>query len=92
MLIFSNVARQHNVRTQRGSKLFYATFQFLILIGECQFRAFAVHCLRDAVGDGQFAGDASDQNALTGRKPIALILIVAYFYFNNHNVNIVISK
>ncbi|AHM79985.1 Hypothetical protein KpB31_3030 [Klebsiella pneumoniae] len=30
---------------------------------------------------------------LPERKPIALILIViAYFYFNNHNVNIVISK
>ena len=67
-LIFSNVARQHNVRTQRGSKFFYATFQFFILIGECQFRAFAVHCLRNTVGDGQFAGDASDQNALTGKK------------------------
>ncbi len=30
----------------------------------------------DTVGDGQFAGNTGYQNALTGRKPIALILIV----------------
>ncbi len=54
---------------QRGSKLFYATFQFLILIGECQFRAFAVHCLRDAVGDGQLLATPVIKMRLPERKP-----------------------
>ena len=67
-LIFRDIARQDDIRAQRGGKFFHTTFQFFVLIGERQFSPFTVHGLRDAVGDGQFAGKASQQNALTGKK------------------------
>ncbi len=66
--IFGNIALQNDVRTQLSGKFFYAAFQFVVLVGECQFSSFAVHRLSDTVGDGQFAGNTGYQNALTGKK------------------------
>ncbi|MNF40063.1 hypothetical protein D3C84_210600 [compost metagenome] len=48
-----------------GGKLFDATLEFFVLISEGQFGTFAVHGRGDARGDGQFAGNANDQYALT---------------------------
>ena len=50
--IFCNIALQNDVRTQLSGKFFYAAFQFVVLVGECQFSSFAVHRLSDTVGDG----------------------------------------
>ncbi len=35
--IFGNIALQNDVRTQLSGKFFYAAFQFVVLVGECQF-------------------------------------------------------
>lgn len=35
--IFCNIALQNDVRTQLSGKFFYAAFQFVVLVGECQF-------------------------------------------------------
>ncbi len=66
--ILRNVAFQNDAGIQLRGKLFYAAFQLVVLVGECQLSAFAMHSLCDAVCDGQFAGNASHQNALTGKK------------------------
>jgi uncharacterized membrane protein len=66
--ILSNVTFQNDAGTQLRGKLFHTAFQLLVLVGERQLSAFTVHSLCDAVCDGQFAGNASYQNALTGKK------------------------
>ena len=60
--IFRNVTRQYDAGTQLSGKLFHTAFQFVVLISERQFSAFAMHSLRDTVGDGKFAGNTRYQN------------------------------
>ena len=64
--VFCYVTSQNQIRTQLSGEFFYARFQFVVLVGESQLGAFTVHSLCDTVGNGEFAGYASDQNALTG--------------------------
>ena len=66
--VLCNVTFQNDAGTQLRGKLFNTAFQLVVLVGERQLSAFAMHCLCDAVCDGQFAGNASHQNALTGKK------------------------
>jgi len=51
-----------------GGEFFDAALELVVLVGEGQFGAFAVHGGSDARGNRQFAGDANDQYALTGEK------------------------
>ena len=74
--VFRHVARQHNVRVQRGGEIFHAAFQFVVLIRERQFGPFAVHRLGNAVGDGQFAGDAGNQDTFAGKKTHSVIILL----------------
>src|SRR3569623_1684512 len=68
LAIVGEIARQHDLRAafRRGS--FHAGLQFFVLIGEGEFRAFAVHGLGDAPGDGAAARDADDQCAFALEK------------------------
>jgi AcrR family transcriptional regulator len=56
---------QFGVGAPACRELFDPPFEFLVLISEGQFCAFSVHGRGDTRGDGQFAGNANDQYALT---------------------------
>src|SRR5690606_30417722 len=49
-----------------GGEVFHAALELLVLVGESQLGTFAVHGSGDTRGDGQFAGNANDEYALTG--------------------------
>ncbi|MNP44841.1 hypothetical protein D3C76_1387180 [compost metagenome] len=69
-LVVGNVTGEAQVGAgapARG-KLFHAALQLFVLVGEGELGAFAVHGCSDARCDGQFAGYANDQYALTGEK------------------------
>ena len=68
--VIGDIARkaQLGIGTPAGGEFFDATLELLVLVGEGQLGAFAVHGRGDAGGDGQLAGDADDENALTGEK------------------------
>ena len=62
--IVGDVERQHDIAADSAAAFSTRDLQFVVLVGERQFRAFAVHGLGDAAGDGTLAGDAGDQCAL----------------------------
>ncbi|MNY46937.1 hypothetical protein D3C86_1821650 [compost metagenome] len=70
VVIVGHVAREAQVRAGAPAcgELFDAALELVVLVGEGQFRTLAVHRGGDAGGDGQLAGDADDQHALTGEK------------------------
>ncbi|MCY1267000.1 hypothetical protein D9M68_491300 [compost metagenome] len=70
ILVLGHVAGEAQVGAgaPAGGEFFHAAFQLVVLVGEGELCALAVHRRGDAGGDGQFAGDANDQYAFTGEK------------------------
>ena len=62
--IVGDVERQDDIAAQFGGRFLYPRKQLLVLVGEGQFGAFAVHGFGDAAGDRTLAGDSGDQCAL----------------------------
>src|SRR5690606_23916302 len=59
--IVGDVERERRTAAQPGRDLVDARLQLLVLVGEGELGAFAVHGLGNAVGDRTRAGDAGDQ-------------------------------
>src|SRR5690606_4850420 len=57
-------------------KLFDAALELVVLVGEGQFGAFAVHGRGDARGNGQLAGYTNDEYALSAKKSHVLFLFL----------------
>ncbi len=66
--VFSHITLQYDTGSELSCKFFHTTFKLVILVGERQFSTFAMHCLRNTPGNGQFAGKTRYQNTLTGKK------------------------
>ena len=64
LFVGGDVERQHDLAAVLGGGVLDARLQLLVLVGQRQFRAFAVHGIGDAGGDRTLAGDAGDQCAL----------------------------
>ena len=66
--VVTHVQGQHDVGTHFSGGGLDALLQLVVLIGEGELRAFAVHGLGGAPGDGTVAGDADDEDLLVVQK------------------------
>ncbi len=80
--VVGHIAGEAQLRTgaPAGSEFFNPAFQLFVLIGEGQFGALAVHGGGDAGGNGQFAGYANDEYALSAEKSHSAFLFSAWPY------------
>ena len=80
--VIGHIAGEAQLRTgaPAGSEFFNPAFQLFVLIGEGQFGALAVHGRGNAGGNGQFAGDANDEYALSAEKSHSAFLFSAWPY------------
>ena len=72
LLVAADIDRNGDVTAEFGSEFLDAVFEALVLVGECQLRAFAVAGLGNAVGDGMLGKQTGDQNLLVGEKAHSL--------------------
>ena len=69
-----HVAGQEDFAAKFGAHFFDARFEFVVLVGEGEFGAFAVHGLGDAVGDGEVAGKAGDEDFFAAEEAHGFVL------------------
>ena len=63
VFVFFHIAGNDNVGITFTRQFFHAFAQAVTHVGKSQIRAFAVHGLGDAPGNGSIAGDAENQRA-----------------------------
>ena len=63
LLVAADVERQHDVGTKLRCEPGHPLPEFFSLVGESEFRTFAMHCLGDTVGNRAIARDTDDQCA-----------------------------
>ncbi len=66
--ILRHFAGDHDAGTELGGEFFHPPFQLVVLVGESQFRAFAVHGGGDAVSDGTVTCDPGNECAFASQK------------------------
>ena len=61
--IIGHVTGKHQRGIKLGSKIIDPFFEFVVGIGKSKLSTFTMQCLRNAISDGQFTGNTSDQKA-----------------------------
>ena len=74
LLVEGHVHRQDGLRSELGAEVDDAILDAVVLVGEGQLGAFALHGPRDAPGDGPFGGESDDQGLLSGQESHGRVL------------------